>query len=329
MSSHLASLFRPTLCAARCASRRLPPHRALSSTSRVSADADAEQASGNEFNLADGAQSESEGSATPTTYNEFLNQVAWRYKNAEPQNWLSPNAPFPMNPSFRPPPPISNSQRSRMYLEYTADPEYNSVRALSQRYNLSLKRVDAILRLKGMEEAWIKGKRLQTGFQAGMEHLLGATTHRAVNMRWDDARYDVQEADVLEQDENRDAARQRYIRLYWESVPDNGSEPIVPGSLEHAHAKALQYAKRTEEFKAIPELMPRVPDTQWLTRPHSKVVRLERKDRPALEFVDVGAKFMDINDRIRRIAAAGRKARRRRTVAEAKREERLASRVRS
>ena len=61
-----------------------------------------------------------------------------------------------------------------------------------------------------------------------MERLLGATTHRAVNMRWDDARYDVQEADVLEQDENRDAARQRYIRLYWESVPDNGSVRSPP-----------------------------------------------------------------------------------------------------
>jgi hypothetical protein len=174
MAFHLASLYRPTLCAARCASRRPPPHRALSSTSRVSADAEAEQAASDEFNLADVAQPESEGPAAPTTYNEFLNQVAWRYKNAEPQNWLSPKAvspfsvyriecplivihqPFPMNPSFRPPPPISDSQREKMYREYVADPDYNSVRALSQRYNLSLKRVDAILRLKGMERAWKK-----------------------------------------------------------------------------------------------------------------------------------------------------------------------------
>ncbi|KAJ3510752.1 hypothetical protein NMY22_g15876 [Coprinellus aureogranulatus] len=210
-----------------------------------------------------------------------------------------------MNPSFRPPPPISDAQRETMYREYVADPERNSVRVLSQRYNLSLKRVDAILRLKGMERVWKQGKQLQTGFQAGMEHLLGATTHKAVNMNWQDPRFDVQEADILEQDENRDAARQRYIRLYWESVPDNGSEPIVPGSLEHAHAKALQYAKRTEEFKAIPELMPRVPDTEWMTRPKSKVVRLERENRPTLQFIDVGAKFMDVNERIQRIAAAG------------------------
>ena len=90
----------------------------------------------------------------------------------------------------------------------------------------------------------------------------------------------------------------------------------------------MQYAKRTDEFKAIPELMPRVPDTEWMTRPKSKVVRVEREKRPTLEFVDVGAKFMDINDRIRRIAAAGRKARHRRSIAEAKRE-RLNARARS
>jgi hypothetical protein len=36
------------------------------------------------------------------------------------------------------------------------DPETNSVRALSQKYHISLKRVEAILRLKGLEEAYVK-----------------------------------------------------------------------------------------------------------------------------------------------------------------------------
>ena len=96
-------------------------------------------------------------------------------------------------------------------------------------------------------------------------------------------------------------------------------EPIVPGSLEHAHQKALQYAKRADEFKAIPELMPRVPDTEYMKRPKDKVIRLEREGRPALEFIDVGARFMDVNERIRRIATAGRKSSRRRALTEAKR----------
>ncbi len=37
-----------------------------------------------------------------------------------------------------------------------ANPEANSVRNLATRYHLSIKRVDAILRLKGLEESWIK-----------------------------------------------------------------------------------------------------------------------------------------------------------------------------
>lgn len=61
-----------------------------------------------------------------------------------------------MNPSFRPPPPIANTQREAMYSEFMADPEKNNVRALSQRYGLSIKRVDAILRLKGLEKDWRK-----------------------------------------------------------------------------------------------------------------------------------------------------------------------------
>ena len=37
-----------------------------------------------------------------------------------------------------------------------SDPETNSVRALSSRHNISIQRLDAILRLKGLEEAWKK-----------------------------------------------------------------------------------------------------------------------------------------------------------------------------
>ena len=97
-------------------------------------------------------------------------------------------------------------------------------------------------------------------------------------------------------------------------------EPIVPGSVEHARERALQYARKADAFKAIPELMPRVPDTEFMTRPKDLVVRLERPGRPALQFIDIGARFMDVNDRIQRIAAAGRKSKRRQTVAESKRQ---------
>lgn len=61
-----------------------------------------------------------------------------------------------MNPSFKPPAPISDKTKSDLYALYMRDPAKNNVRALSELYGISLKRVDAILRLKGMEQSWVK-----------------------------------------------------------------------------------------------------------------------------------------------------------------------------
>ena len=46
-----------------------------------------------------------------------------------------------------------------MYSAYVADPVKNTVRVLAQQYGMSLKRVDAILRLKGMERHWLQVSR--------------------------------------------------------------------------------------------------------------------------------------------------------------------------
>lgn len=59
-----------------------------------------------------------------------------------------------MNASFKPAPPVSDVIRNAVYREYMHDPVNNNVRVLAQRYHLSLKRVDAILRLKGLEDSW-------------------------------------------------------------------------------------------------------------------------------------------------------------------------------
>ena len=69
---------------------------------------------------------------------------------------LSEHQPFPLNPSFKPPTPVSNTLRNTLYQSFMANPEANSVRNLAGRYHLSIKRVDAILRLKGLEESWTK-----------------------------------------------------------------------------------------------------------------------------------------------------------------------------
>jgi hypothetical protein len=64
--------------------------------------------------------------------------------------------PFPLNPSFKPPTPVSDALRNTLYQTFMDNPKANSVRSLAGRYHLSIKRVDAILRLKGLEESWIK-----------------------------------------------------------------------------------------------------------------------------------------------------------------------------
>ncbi|KAF8899223.1 eukaryotic mitochondrial regulator protein-domain-containing protein [Infundibulicybe gibba] len=257
----------------------------------------------------------------PETYNEFIEAIGASFKNAQPRNWLGGEVPFPMNPSFRPPAPISDAQRSRIYAEFMMDPETNSVRALSQRYHLSLKRVDAILRLKGLENAWIKifsflyqeGKTIQTGFTQGMEKILGVKQDEDVrnslaNGQHDWTRYDVHEADTLEEEEKRDASRQRYQRLYWESVPEDGREPIVPASLEDAKKKARNFRKMDESLKSMPKVMPRIKDTDTIKTPRHKVQISTKPGRPTIRFVDVGGKFVDLDERLHRIARAERRS---------------------
>ena len=43
-----------------------------------------------------------------------------------------------------------------MYNLFMKDPKKYNIRFLSRNFNISLKRVDAILRLKGLEQSWEK-----------------------------------------------------------------------------------------------------------------------------------------------------------------------------
>ncbi|KAF8167492.1 eukaryotic mitochondrial regulator protein-domain-containing protein [Crassisporium funariophilum] len=261
------------------------------------------------------SQGQSKGTG-PQTYRQFLEKIGFQYKHAEPQNWLGDKVPFPMNPTFKPPPPISDVQRNTMYRLFMENPKQNNVRHLSKKFNLSLKRVTAILRLKGLEMAWLKGKTLQTGFQVGMERLLKAQTHHAAKkldarysdpLEVDEVRSDVHQADMLEQHENRDAARHRYERLYWESTPEDGREPIVPGSLVHA-ARTAELKHISEQAKANAKFMTRVPDTEFMKRPTQKILTLTREAGATTQFVDVGATFMDLGERVRRLTISQRKS---------------------
>lgn len=91
-----------------------------------------------------------------------------------PRNWLGGNVtvelapacchsrlltlhqPFPLNPTFKPPSPVSDETRTAIYQQFMTDPSKNNVRELAALHGLSIARVDAILRLKGLEEHWKK-----------------------------------------------------------------------------------------------------------------------------------------------------------------------------
>lgn len=232
------------------------------------------------------------------------------------------SSPFPMNKSFRPPPPIHDATREMMWKLFQEDPNANSQLVLSRNFGISLKRVDAILRLKGLENALreqdaaeaLKEKpkrpQVQTGFQRGMDRLLGAHMSREPDMHGStySVYYDQTEADQLELEENRDAQRQRYVRMYWESIPEDGREPVVPASLKHAHETAMKYSEKAERAKQ--KLVPRIPETFELRRPEKFEV-VDLPNRTPLEFKDVGAKFINVERELQRLRQGELKRRKR------------------
>jgi len=145
---------------------------------------------------------------------------------------------------------------------------------------------------------------LQTGFLWGMEMLLGVKSSPKVDV---DDRIDAHTADMLEQDENRDAARQRFQRQYWESIPDDGKEPLLPASLEHAKKIAERSAQAAHDNKSNATLMPRFKDTDTIKSPRQKVQTVVRDGRLPIHFVDVGGKFLQAEERLRRMAGAERR----------------------
>ncbi|KIJ66390.1 hypothetical protein HYDPIDRAFT_86744 [Hydnomerulius pinastri MD-312] len=245
-----------------------------------------------------------------------MEEIAPSLRNASSRKWLGGNVPFPLNPSFKPPTPLSDALRSQLYRSYMANPEVNSVRALAARHNISMKRVDAILRLKGMEESWKKNKPLQTGFTKGMEDLLGVREaaqrmaerveepdgdtpiqyyHTGPNAHKKDPhdRYDVEEADRQDEAEGNNMARLRYQRMFWESVAEGErdrlplQEPVMPTVLQAARSSP---ALSSTKFKGKTTLVERAAG------------------RPAIKFVDVGTAFVNAKEQERRLREGARRS---------------------
>ncbi|KAI0684764.1 eukaryotic mitochondrial regulator protein-domain-containing protein, partial [Cytidiella melzeri] len=212
-------------------------------------------------------------------------EVGLQYKDPRPQNWLGGNRPFPLNPTFQPPAPISDELKDVIYEKFMDNPAQNGVRELAALYGLSIKRVDAVLRLKGLEENWKKGKSLQTGFQEGMEELLGVKEHSIARIS-DALGEDAIAADEQADESGNDTARMRYQRMFWEPTIEHAA-PVVPEILEtirernaHRHATAKPVQVRV----------------------------LEREGRANIQFVDVGGQFVDKKTEQKRLREAERRS---------------------
>ncbi|KAI9302080.1 eukaryotic mitochondrial regulator protein-domain-containing protein [Cunninghamella echinulata] len=90
-------------------------------------------------------------------------------------NYLG-ESPFPNNPLFQPRPPITDAKREDIYQLYISDKSTWTVRQLAVKFGLSLKRIEAILKLKSSEkEMEANGFVLQRQFTKGMEQYMGAS----------------------------------------------------------------------------------------------------------------------------------------------------------
>ncbi|KAF8956051.1 eukaryotic mitochondrial regulator protein-domain-containing protein [Flammula alnicola] len=371
MLHHVSSSLKPCL---RSLSRPLAStsnvvqHRSIVSSLPLKAQRNAGQSAEPEFEALEESmlsQPEGDRSENPTSYREFLEKIGVKYQYARPLHYLG-DTPFPMNPSFKPPPPISNEQKEVMFRMYLAHRLENGPRRLAKRFNLSLKRVNAILRLKLLEKTFERGKDkrvLQTGFEAGMEKLLGAQTHSSVSAikqnlvateKWldqalntspekydaalvdpfdpthpsfeapdvNESRSDVHKSDMLEEEEQRDATPSHYERLYWESVPEDGREPLLPSILQTERQKA-ELRKLKAEIKASKQFLVRRPPTQFIRRPKKAIFVVGRprgRKGPVTKFVDVGGQFLNLDDRIKSLGLSRSRAMRRQKKAEEKKQ---------
>ncbi|SNX87283.1 uncharacterized protein MEPE_05993 [Melanopsichium pennsylvanicum] len=101
-------------------------------------------------------------------FEEWIQSDARVYKQPKPgmgPNWIA-DTPFPLNPSFNPPPPVRQSTKTEIWRLHSSDPSTWTIRALSEKFSIGIQRMEAILRLKALENEWTA--------QSNMDRLLGA-----------------------------------------------------------------------------------------------------------------------------------------------------------
>ena len=78
----------------------------------------------------------------------------------------------------------------------------------------------------------------------------------------------------------------------------------MPAALEHAKQLGRDFAQRREDLKSThPQLMIQSTKKSYIKTPR-RSQSLEKVGRPTLEIRDVGGKFLDLNDSLKRISMA-------------------------
>ncbi|KAF9429288.1 hypothetical protein BGZ76_001541 [Entomortierella beljakovae] len=94
-------------------------------------------------------------------------------------NYVGDYSPFPMNPLFKPTPPMSNKAKEEIYKLHRSDSTEWTPRKLGMKFNISIKRVEAILKLKHLEKEMVEeGFVVQENLTKGMEQLMGVKGER-------------------------------------------------------------------------------------------------------------------------------------------------------
>ncbi|KAJ1731524.1 hypothetical protein LPJ61_002490, partial [Coemansia biformis] len=118
-------------------------------------------------------------------YGEWLRTEGKKYKKMIPgrTNYFGGGArPFPLNPAFRPRAPLSDATREAIYTDYLGDPVRATPRVLGEKYGISIKRVEAVIKLKAIEHHAVAndGFTAQKKLAAGMESMLGLAQNAPV-----------------------------------------------------------------------------------------------------------------------------------------------------
>ncbi|KAI9597348.1 eukaryotic mitochondrial regulator protein-domain-containing protein [Syncephalis fuscata] len=122
--------------------------------------------------------------ATKSASKQLRRAVNWLLNEGDKYKYMTPGQtnyvgmgrhPFPLNPAFRPNAPLTDKTRSEIFSLWYNNPAVWTPRQISNQYNISIKRAEAILRLKAYEaRESAKNMVVQKHYVDGMEKMLGA-----------------------------------------------------------------------------------------------------------------------------------------------------------